>query len=219
MLPYTPMHHLMFDAVKRPLVMTSANYSSEPMIHTNEDALKKLNGLGDEFLLHDRDIVNRCEDSVCAVYGGQTIILRPGRGMAPVSFPDCRRDAPVASEGDEGVASTLKILKSGINCPMTSSMGRLFDAVAVLLGACETPTFDGEGPMRLEAMADSDEQGTLPALLSGGVFQNRLLVEGIKKHPAFNKRRIFFSSYPNDSTIALGQAAWGLMSSEGVSAE
>ncbi len=94
MLPYTPMHYLMFDAVKRPLVMTSANYSSEPMIHTNEDALKKLSGLADEFLLHDRDIVNRCDDSVCAVYGGQTIILRPGRGMAPVSFPvQGRRDA------------------------------------------------------------------------------------------------------------------------------
>ncbi|MBC8206160.1 MAG: Sua5/YciO/YrdC/YwlC family protein [Kiritimatiellales bacterium] len=96
MLPYTPMHHLMFDAVKRPLVMTSANYSSEPMIHTNEDALKTLNGLADEFLLHDRDIVNRCDDSVCAVYGGQTIILRPGRGMGPVSFPFSsigRRDA------------------------------------------------------------------------------------------------------------------------------
>ena len=96
MLPYTPMHHLMFDVIKRPLVMTSANYSSEPMIHTNEDALKKLKGLADEFLLHDRDIVNRCDDSVCAVYGGQPIILRPGRGMAPVSFPvsaQGRRDA------------------------------------------------------------------------------------------------------------------------------
>ncbi len=94
MLPYTPMHHLMFDALKRPLIMTSANDSSEPMIHTNDAALQKLSALADEFLLHDRDIINRCDDSVCAVYGGQTIILRPGRGMAPVSFPVLgRRDA------------------------------------------------------------------------------------------------------------------------------
>jgi hydrogenase maturation protein HypF len=503
MLPYTPMHRLMFDAVKRPLVMTSANYSSEPMIHTNEVALSKLSGLADEFLLHDRDIVNRCDDSVCAVYGGQTIILRPGRGMAPVSFPNSakgRRDAcdtvpqaprlpcadgvpqasrlpcadgvpqasrlpcadsvPQASRlprcvlgigadmkntfavahngwitlspyiGDlenpetqeilrtsvqrhldcydlqperivhdlhpdyfsthiahdfsmlwknnrvqaqpvqhhhahciaaavehciegraigvafdgtgygtdgtiwggeilefdsqtfdrkfhlkpfalpggekavkkpkrtlvsiisqladgghllkaggtpairtagvppaEDIEQIMKILEFGINCPMTSSMGRLFDAAAVLLGACDVPTFDGEGPMRLEAMADPTEQGVLPfsiegdeinwapmfkemltsnlsppssvlsarfhntiveiifeclkrldgsfpVLLSGGVFQNRLLVEGIKKHPAFDEGRMFFSSYPNDSAIALGQAAWGMMSYE-----
>ena len=470
MLPYTPMHHLMFDAVKRPLVMTSANYSSEPMIHTNEDALKKLSGLADEFLLHDRDIVNRCDDSVCAVYGGQTIILRPGRGMAPVSFPVSghgRRDAcdtvPQASRllpgcvlgigadmkntfavahdgwitlspyigdlenpetqeilktsiqrhldcydlkpemvvhdlhpdyfstqlarefskvrktvqhhhahciaaavehgiegraigvafdgtgygsdetiwggeilefdsqtferkfhlkpfalpgGEKAVREPMRILvsvlsnvdecfqprsvqrnasqeqtrlealvyersgkilqqlKSGINCPMTSSMGRLFDAASVLLGACEVPTFDGEGPMRLEAMADLNEKGTfsfkieqgqidwrpmfremvniqqpttnnqypitpavlaarfhntiaaivfacikklpnnLPVLLSGGVFQNRFLVEGIKKHPAFNESRMFFSSYPNDSAIALGQAAFGISNTE-----
>jgi hydrogenase maturation protein HypF len=454
MLPYTPMHHLMFAATKRPLVMTSANYSSEPMIHTNEDALKKLSGLADAFLMHDRDIVNRCDDSVCAVYGGQTIILRPGRGMAPVSFPapregtrptdNCRPGAPtgrtvlgigadmkntfaVAHDGwitlspyigdlenpetqeilkasvqryldcynltpellvhdlhpdyfsthiarqfsnvwktvqhhhahciaaavehgiegraigiafdgtgygpdgtiwggeilefdsqsfdrkfhlrpfalpggekavkepkrtlvsilshvdavssprladgwkrGEDTASTLKILRSGINCPVTSSMGRLFDAAAVLLGACEKPTFDGEGPMRLEAMADSDEQGTLPfeimdgqidwrpmfremiklltsdlcpptsvlsacfhntiveiifeclqrmgsstpVLFCGGVFQNRFLTERIKKHPAFDEQRMFFSSYPNDSAIGLGQAAFGLSALE-----
>jgi len=428
MLPYTPMHHLMFDVLNRPLVMTSANYSSESMIHTNEDALKKLGGLADAFLLHDREIINRCDDSVCAVYGGQTVVLRPGRGMAPVSFPaagdrcvlgigadmkntfalahkgwvtlspymgdlenpetqeiletgirrylDCYSVKPeiivhdlhpdyfstriaeeVAAEfgvsgvavqhhhahglaaaleyGVEGraigvvfdgtgygsdetiwggeilefdsksferkfhlkpfalpggekavreprrtlvsilsnveeassllkrqdAASTLRILDSGINCPMTSSMGRLFDAAAVLLGACEYPTFDGEAPMRLEAIADPEEQGTLPfeingeeidwrpmfqqifnlqssidnrklsarfhnaisemifeclkrvdgslpVLLAGGVFQNRFLTERIKKHPAFDESRMFFSSYPNDSAIAIGQAVY-----------
>ncbi len=456
MLPYTPMHLILFDLLKRPLVMTSANYSSEPMIHTNEDALQKLSGLADEFLLHDRDIVNRCDDSVCAVYSGQTIVLRPGRGMAPVSFPvgrvrrtrrgrlgepslpcvlgigaDMKNTFAVAHDGwitlspyigdlenpetqeilktsirrhldcydlkpelivhdlhpdyfstriaeefaspeaavqhhhahciaaavEHGIegraigiafdgtgygsdgtiwggeilefdsrsferkfylkpfalpggekavkepkrtlvsilsnveeasslfmtrleaSSTLKILESGINCPMTSSMGRLFDAASVLLGACELPTFDGEGPMRLEAMADLTEKGyfsfkieqgqidwrpmfremfniqhpisniqypisrealaarfhntvaeiifaciqalptNLPVVFSGGVFQNRFLVEGIKKHPAFDQRRMFFSSYPNDSAVALGQAAFGISNIEQGTAE
>jgi hydrogenase maturation factor HypF (carbamoyltransferase family) len=50
----------------------------------------------------------------------------------------------------------------------------------------------------------------LPIVFSGGVFQNRLLVEGIKKHPAFDEGRMLFSSYPNDSAIALGQASFGV---------
>jgi hydrogenase maturation factor HypF (carbamoyltransferase family) len=52
--------------------------------------------------------------------------------------------------------------------------------------------------------------GSLPVFFSGGVFQNRFLVEGIKKHPAFDPDRMLFSSYPNDSAIALGQAMFGL---------
>lgn len=435
MLPYTPMHRLMFDRLPRPLVMTSANYTDEPMIHTNAAALETLAGTADAFLLHDRDIVNRCDDSVTAVYGGQTIVLRPGRGLAPFSLPfetsknvlaigadmkntfavahggritlspyigdlenpetqeilktsvrrylDCyevrpeivvhdlhpdyfstriaeelsvefgtpqiaiqhhyahclaaaaehgiegraigvafdgtgygtdstiwggeilefdsqgferkfhlrpfalpggekavkepkrtrisilsqvERDLRARFKGGQDVASTLKILESGINCPMTSSMGRLFDAASVLIGACERPTFDGEAPMRLEALADVNEKGTfsfkieddqidwrpvfselcrllssdlcpptsvlsarfhntivemifeclektdrrLPVCFSGGVFQNRFLSERIRKHPAFDEIRMFFSSYPNDSAIALGQAVFGL---------
>ncbi|MEA2068564.1 MAG: carbamoyltransferase HypF, partial [Verrucomicrobiota bacterium] len=87
MLPYSPMHEIMFDLFPHPVVMTSANYSSEPMIQTNAAALKKLGGIADVFLLHNREIANRCDDPVCAVHGEQTIMLRPGRGVAPVSMP------------------------------------------------------------------------------------------------------------------------------------
>jgi REP element-mobilizing transposase RayT len=200
-----------------------------------------------------------------ALPGGDRAVNEPFRTLVSVlSHVDAVSSLRFlfAVERGEDTASAIRILKSGINCPMTSSMGRLFDAAAVLLGACETPTFDGEAPMRLEAMADPDEQGALPfeingceidwrpmfkeminrqltnlrppasvlsaqfhntvvemifqclektdrnlpVVFSGGVFQNRLLVEGIKKHPAFDENRMFFSSYPNDSGIALGQA-------------
>jgi len=83
MLPYSPMHEIMFDLFPHPVVMTSANYSVEPMIHTNEAARRKLDGSADVFLMHDRDIVNRCDDSVCTEQG----VMRPGRGVAPVSTP------------------------------------------------------------------------------------------------------------------------------------
>ena len=62
----------------------------------------------------------------------------------------------------------------------------------------------------LESNCVAAQSSALPVLFSGGVFQNRLLVEGIKKHPFFDESRMFFSSYPNDSAIALGQAAFGL---------
>ncbi|NNJ70044.1 MAG: carbamoyltransferase HypF, partial [Kiritimatiellales bacterium] len=87
MLPYSPMHEIMFDRFPNPVIMTSANYTSEPMIHLNEQAEKKLSGIADVFLMHNRPIVNRCDDPVCAVHERQTIVLRPGRGIAPVSMP------------------------------------------------------------------------------------------------------------------------------------
>lgn len=429
MLPYSPMHEIMFDLFPHPVVMTSANYSAEPMIHDNAVSRRKLDGIADVFLMHNREIINRCDDPVCAVFGDRTVIIRPGRGVAPVSMPidtnrcilaygadmkntfalahhgqatlhpyigdlehpetqaiqeraverelDCFRMTPelvvhdmhpdyfstriaerFASEscvtslgiqhhhahlvgaysgkaigfafdgtgygpdgtiwggevllydvdgfsrtfhlrpfalpggdkaikdplrvlvsllrhvdatlpsrcqGDEGVASTLLMLEAGINCPMTTSMGRLFDAVSCLIGICEKPTFDGEAAMRLEAAADenecgdlafeikdgeidwrpiildllgelekgvpvpvlaarfhntlaeivyccgkrlADKHGRLPWVFAGGVFQNRLLVERIRK-VVDGEFELVFSSYPNDSGIPIGQIIIG----------
>jgi hydrogenase maturation protein HypF len=328
----------MFDLFPHPVVMTSANYSSEPMIHTNDAARKQLTGIADVFLMHNRQIINRCDDPVCAVHGDQTIVIRPGRGVAPVSIqhsdPHAFGDAcvlafgadmkntfalahhgqvtlhpyigdlenpeaqqileraieqelecfqvqpelvvhdlhpdyfssriaqsfaekhhlaslavqhhhahlagthsgkaigfafdgtgygtdgtiwggevmlydavgferkfhlrPFALPGGEvAVKNPLRVLdallyqidktrlrsssapdllESGINCPMTSSMGRLFDAVSCLLGVCEHPTFDGEAAMRLEAIADQSECGDLAFEIKEGQIDWRPLV-------------------------------------------
>jgi len=79
MLPYTPLHHLLLDAVGGPLVMTSGNRSDEPIAVSDEDARKRLGAIADAFLGHDRRIHRRCEDSV--VRGGT--VLRRSRGLAP----------------------------------------------------------------------------------------------------------------------------------------
>ena len=347
MLPYSPMHEIMFDLFPYPVVMTSANYSSEPMIHTNEAARKKLAGIADVFLMHDREIINRCDDPVCAVHGEQTVVIRPGRGVAPVSMPipasqasslpgsKSRQDAgdtcilafgadmknafalahhgqttllpyvgdlenpetqnileksidrelecfqltpdlvlhdlhpdyfstqmaqefagscdipslgiqhhhahlvgayagraigfafdgtgygidgtiwggevllyddagfermlhlrPFALPGGELAVKqpqrildslfyqldqledtpTKSLLQSGINCPMTSSMGRLFDAVSCMLGICRKPTFDGEAAMRMEAVADKTECGDLAFEIRDGQIDWRPLM-------------------------------------------
>ncbi|MEJ5928366.1 carbamoyltransferase HypF [Corynebacterium sp. H128] len=79
MLPYTPLHSLLVD---RPLVATSGNLSGEPLCYTNADALARLKGFADYFLLHDRDIHVPVEDSVFL----ETMPVRRSRGYAPLPF-------------------------------------------------------------------------------------------------------------------------------------
>lgn len=87
MLPYTPLHHILLEETGRPLVMTSANATDEPMVRDNDEAREKLNGVADAFLLHDREIVNRCDDSVARFMEGGPVLLRRARGYAPLPVP------------------------------------------------------------------------------------------------------------------------------------
>ncbi len=85
MLPYTPLHHLLMQESGMVLVMTSGNLSEEPIAKDNEEALLRLGGIADAFLLHDRDICVQYDDSVVALVSDQPTILRRARGYAP--FP------------------------------------------------------------------------------------------------------------------------------------
>ncbi|NNE45922.1 MAG: carbamoyltransferase HypF [Rhodothermales bacterium] len=86
MLPYAPVHHLLlrnrFDA----LVMTSANHSEEPIAISNQEAIERLAGVADFFLTHDREILQRCDDSVVRVVRGKTRFHRRSRGQVPTSI-------------------------------------------------------------------------------------------------------------------------------------
>ncbi len=82
-LPYTPLHHLLLADAGVPLVMTSANLSDEPIALTNAEALERLATIADVFLLHDRDIQTRCDDSVTSVLAGHPTVLRRSRGYVP----------------------------------------------------------------------------------------------------------------------------------------
>ena len=85
MLPYTPLHHVLLREMGRPLVMTSGNLSEEPIAIENEEALARLAGIADHFLVHNRDIYARYDDSVWMVVEGTPQPLRRSRGYAP--FP------------------------------------------------------------------------------------------------------------------------------------
>ncbi len=84
MLPYTPLHHLlMHDLGGQALVMTSGNRSDEPIAHEDRDAVERLSGIADAFLIHDRPIHLRCDDSVTRVVAGAELPIRRARGEAP----------------------------------------------------------------------------------------------------------------------------------------
>jgi len=85
-LPYAPLQHLLFtDASVKALVMTSANLSEEPIAIDNDEALACLGKIADAFLMHDREILQRCDDSVIALVDGGPQIIRRARGFVPLS--------------------------------------------------------------------------------------------------------------------------------------
>lgn len=88
MLPYSGLHHLLFDRVEGPLVMTSANRPGEPMVTTGSELWERLDGVVDGALLHDREIVTRCDDSVVRAVDGGTRFLRRSRGWTPRALPN-----------------------------------------------------------------------------------------------------------------------------------
>jgi hydrogenase maturation protein HypF len=83
MLPYTPLHHLLVRRLGRPMVLTSGNSSDEPIAYDDEDARARLAGIADFFLLHDRPIHMRTDDSVVRVFRGREMVLRRSRGYVP----------------------------------------------------------------------------------------------------------------------------------------
>jgi hydrogenase maturation protein HypF len=84
MLPYTPLHSLLLRDVAGPLVMTSGNRTDEPIVYRDEEALARLSGIADYFLVHNRPIHMRCDDSVTRVALGRELPLRRSRGYAPL---------------------------------------------------------------------------------------------------------------------------------------
>ena len=119
MLPYTPLHHLLMDAIGRPIVCTSGNLSEEPMAITTADALKRLGIIADVFLTHNRPIVRPVDDSVARIGPQGFQLFRRARGFAPlpINLPD---DDSAGSSGDSPA-----VLAVG---------GHLKNAVALCLG-------------------------------------------------------------------------------------
>lgn len=87
MLPYTPLHHLLMNELGFAVVATSGNLSDEPICIDEGDASKRLNGIADFFLVHDRKIVRPVDDSILRVMVGREMVIRRARGFAPLPVP------------------------------------------------------------------------------------------------------------------------------------
>ena len=117
MLASTPLHLLLFDRVRElgveSLVMTSGNAADEPVCIGNDEALERLHGIADAWVLHDREIVRRADDSVLQVIAGAHLLVRRSRGFAPAPIPvEVPSTGPVLAVGGD-LKGTVCLLKDG----------------------------------------------------------------------------------------------------------
>lgn len=169
MLPTSPLHHLLGAGLAGDpvppfelLVMTSGNRAGEPICTTNEEALVRLRGIADLFLAHDREIYQRCDDSVCTVQNGAVQVLRRARGVAPapirVEEPLARRVLAMGAELKNTVAVGF-----GRSIVLSPHIGDLETpgAVAALERACrELPRFLRQEPEVIAVDLHPDMQST-----------------------------------------------------------
>ncbi|MBU4189794.1 MAG: carbamoyltransferase HypF, partial [Candidatus Thermoplasmatota archaeon] len=115
MLPYSGLHHVLFHYMKNDgIVMTSANIPGEPMMMQNNDVFE----LGAEYcLLHNRDIVNRCDDSVIRVYGERRFFIRKSRGYVPVKIDVDYDECIVGVGAEQNVSTSVSKNKSMYSSP------------------------------------------------------------------------------------------------------
>jgi len=143
LLPYTPLHYLLFhEAAGRPdgtawledpqdltLVMTSANPGGEPLVIGNDEARRRLAGIADAIVDHDRDIVIRADDGVARVIAGAPALLRRARGHVPAAIRLPREGPPVLAVG--GHLKAAVCVTRGADAFLSQHVGDLDNAVTV----------------------------------------------------------------------------------------
>jgi hydrogenase maturation protein HypF len=131
MLPYTPLHHLALRRLEIPIVLTSANFSDDPQCIDNAEVRSKLSTVADYFILHNREIVNRVDDSVVRISNNRLQILRRARGYAPASIdlhPEFKDKQAILAMGSE-LKNTFCLLREG-QAILSQHIGDLENALA-----------------------------------------------------------------------------------------
>lgn len=163
-LPYTPLHHLLLGAVGGPVAATSANRPGEPIIASEDDARVRLPGLADLRLDHDRPILRRADDSIVRVLLGRPVVLRRGRGFAPLPV-----ELPVESPPLVAAGARLKnapALASGRRAWLGPHIGDLGTEQAILAhgeGLRGLRSLLGITPERVVADAHPDDPAAAAA--------------------------------------------------------
>ncbi len=131
MLPYTPLHHLALRRLEIPIVLTSANFSDDPQCIDNGEVKRKLSNVADYFIFHNREIVNRVDDSVVRISNNRLQILRRARGYAPapINLPPDFLDKPAILAMGSELKNTFCLLREG-QAILSQHIGDLENALA-----------------------------------------------------------------------------------------
>jgi hydrogenase maturation protein HypF len=119
MLPYTPLHHLLMSALGFPVVATSGNLSDEPICIDEHEALERLGGIADLFLVHNRPIVRHVDDSIVRVMMGRELVLRRARGYAPLPI----QLRPSIGNRPSAIGNTVLAVGAHLKNTVTLSVG------------------------------------------------------------------------------------------------
>ena len=212
MLPYTPLHHLLLQDFAAPLVFTSANPSGAPLCVDNTEAMENLHGIADAWLLHDREILHRCDDAVVRLAAGRMQVLRSGRGYAPVSLP-----LPEGLEKAEGILALGGELKNTFclvhqgRAIMSQHLGDLEDARTFAWYREETSVLQrlfGFTPQHLAIDRHPDYHATQYG--QGWAGQQALRLTEVQHHHAHLAACLAERAYPLAADPVLGLILDGL---------
>src|SRR5690606_8054874 len=123
MLPYTPLHHLLLHELNTPVVATSGNLTDEPICIDEYEALQRLAGIADFFLVHNRPIIRHVDDSVVREVHGQPMMIRRARGYAPLPV-HVRQNLPCSLAVGGHLKNTIA-LSNGNNIFLSQHIGDL----------------------------------------------------------------------------------------------
>lgn len=212
MLPYTPLHHLILQRMNHPIVLTSGNISDEPQCIDNEEARQKLGGIADYLLLHNREIVNRVDDSVVRVVGEKTQLLRRTRGYAPtpLNLPPGFKDAPnILAMGSE-LKNTFCLLRDG-QAILSQHLGDLENAAAFSAYQDTLNLYLNLFEHKPEAIAiDLHPEYLATKLGKELAVANQLKLQNIQHHHAHIAACMAENGIPLDTSPVLGIALDGL---------
>jgi hydrogenase maturation protein HypF len=211
-LPYTPLHHLILKRMNRPIVLTSGNISDEPQCIDNNEVREKLKGIADYFLLHNREIVNRVDDSVVRVVDDKVQIIRRARGYAPapINLPSgFDRHPPILAMGSE-LKNTFCLLQNG-QAILSQHLGDLENVVVFNAYQDTLNLYLNLFEHKPEVIAIDKHPEYLSSKLGEKLATaNQIKLDKIQHHHAHIAACMAENSIPLDSPPVLGIALDGL---------
>ena len=200
MLPSTPLHHLLLEAVDAPLVATSGNLSDEPIAIDEREAVARLGSLAELFLVHDRPVERHADDSVGWLHGEELQLLRRARGFAPLPVPVAVRLPPLLAVGAHlknvvGLGRGSEVVLSqhvgDLETPealaaferVVADLLRLWEAEPVAVAHDLHPDYLSTR-WALRAAAGDESEGALPPALLAAAREGRLRLVPVQHHHA-----------------------------------